>query len=598
LNSKNLSPWIYFAIQLIILLLLVCGIAIITTPFPIIVSLINNIRPDQPFQFYSPQYHSSVVKISLIIILGLTCVLLYFFNKKKIIINKINDIIIEYKRVQIRLLQSINNFFKTENTFHIILLLIMFIVGFLIRVFYINRPVFHDEAKTFYSFISSSWLDAISNYYVPNNHVFHSICARFFYVLLGNEEWVFRIPVFISGVLCSLLIYIFALYYYNKHIALLLTAMNINALPLVFYSVNARGYIIITLCFLCLLVLIKMIRNKESVILWFLFVLIATVGVWTVPTMVISVILLFIWYLLNSNILNFTSDVKTISIIGLICIVSSFIVYSPIILRCTIGALISNQYVQSQTLSSIVLQLPNYIHELWLFVSSGYSTSIELCMILFLLILGIYYHLVDKNHRKIIYSTILLFIVVLFVMRKLPYARTLLFLYPVIWSVIVAGLYMVISTVSHYLKININKSVNFLSMFLFIYSSVNCLADDGIIEQSKDQTCQRAEEIIADIKKEFGPNDIIETSSPLAGPIRYYLIKSGIDQAQFYWYSNNKSMNLLSEPDKIYVITRDKRNSLESFGYTTESSIEKYAPPKLWKKYMDGVNIYIVTKSI
>ena len=51
---------------------------------------------------------------------------------------------------------------------------------------------------------------------MPNNHVFHSICARFFYVLLGNEEWVFRIPVFISGVLCSLLIYIFALYYYNK----------------------------------------------------------------------------------------------------------------------------------------------------------------------------------------------------------------------------------------------------------------------------------------------------------------------------------------------------------------------------------------------
>ena len=50
------------------------------------------------------------------------------------------------------------------------------------------------------------------------------------------------------------------------------------------------------------------------------------------------------------------------------------------------------------------------------------------------------------------------------------------------------------------------------------------------MEQSKDQICPQAEEIIAEIKKEFGPNDIIETSTPLAGPIRYYLIKSGIDQ--------------------------------------------------------------------
>ena len=97
-----------------------------------------------------------------------------------------------------------------------------------------------------------------------------------------------------------------------------------------------------------------MLRKKESIILWFLFILITTLGVWTVPTMVISVMLLFIWYLLNSDISHFTSDVIKLSIVGLICIGTSFIVYSPIILRCTIESLISNQYVQSQTLSEII----------------------------------------------------------------------------------------------------------------------------------------------------------------------------------------------------------------------------------------------------
>ena len=131
-----------------------------------------------------------------------------------------------------------------------------------------------------------------------------------------------------------------------------------------------------------------------------------------------------------------------------------------------------------------------------------------------------------------------------------------------------------------------------------MYSSVNCIIHEGIIKESVDQTCPQAEKIITQIKKELGPNDIIETSSPLAGPIRYYLIKSGINQTQFYWHSNNKSKNLLSEPNNIYVIPRDKKNSLKSFGYTSEESIGRYTPPKLWKRYMDGVNVYVITKSL
>jgi len=570
----------------------------IVTPYPTIVSLINNIRPDQPFQFYTLPYHLKVIKTLLLIVLVFFCSLIYCIKKKKIIINKIQNIIVEFKRLQINLLQSIRNFIKTEDTFHIILLAIMLSIGLLIRVFYINRPVFHDEAKTFYSFISSSWIDAISNYYVPNNHVFHSICARIFYLLFGNEEWVFRMPVFLSGIFTSAFIYIFARIYYNKHIALILSAVNTNAIPLVSYSVNARGYMMGTLFFLFLLILIKLLREKESVILWFLFIMIATLSVWTVPTMIMALIFLFTWYILNSNKSQLSTDLIRLLLVGLVCIITFFIVYSPVILRSTIYSLISNEYVQSQTLTEIVQKIPNYVNQLGIFFSSGYSGIIHLLLVLILFILGMYYHLMNKDYKKIIYSIILLLFVVLFILRTLPYARTFLFIYPLIWGIIVSGIYMMTSFISNYLKININKSVFFVSIVLFMYSSVNCIIHEGIIKDSIDQTCPQAEEIITQIKRELGPNDIIETSSPLAGPIRYYLIKSGINQTQFYWHSNNKSKNLLSEPNNIYVITRDKSNSLESFGYTAEESIGRYTPPKLWKRYMDGVNVFVITKSL
>ena len=175
--------------------------------------------------------------------------------------------------------KNIGLFFKSNSITYIAILFLMIFSGICIRILYIDRPVFHDESKTFYSFISSSWLDTISNYYVPNNHIFHSICSRIFILVLGNEEWVFRIPVFISGVFCLLLIFIFAVKFYNKQIALILLALTVNATPLVFYSVNARGYIMVTLFFLSLLVLIKLLRKKESIVLWILFIILATIGI-------------------------------------------------------------------------------------------------------------------------------------------------------------------------------------------------------------------------------------------------------------------------------------------------------------------------------
>ena len=459
---------------------------------------------------------------------------------------------------------------------------------------YIDRPVFHDESKTFYSFISSSWLDAISNYYVPNNHIFHSICARIFILVLGNEEWVFRIPVFISGVFCLLLIFIFAVKFYNKQIALILLALTVNATPLVFYSVNARGYIMVTLFFLSLLVLIKLLRKKESIVLWILFIILATIGIWTIPTMIMSVIFLFSWYIINSKKSHLRVNIFRLLIIGLRLMITSFIVYTPVILRSGLSAITSNQYVQSSTFSNIINKIPGYFNELWIFLTSGYSFEIQVPIFL-LLLLGTYYHIKKKEHRNVAYSIFLLFVVILFVMRKMPYARTLLFIYPIFWSLIASGIYFLTSCIVQYFRISLNKSVYFIFIPLFIYSSTMCIKHDGIIANSIDQTCPQAEEIIDDLKKVLNVNDIIETSTPLAGPLRYYLIKSGINENQFFWYNKSKSLSTLKGFNRIFIITRNERNSIDSFGFDKNFSNWGYNHPIPWKKY-GNVTVYVVNK--
>ena len=122
-----------------------------------------------------------------------------------------------------------------------------------------------------------------------------------------------------------------------------------------------------------------------------------------------------------------------------------------------------------------------------------------------------------------------------------------------------------------------------------------CIKHDGIIANSIDQTCPQAEEIIDDLKKMVNVNDIIETSTPLAGPLRYYLIKSGINENQFFWYNKNKSLSTLKGFNRIFIITRNERNSIDSFGFDKNFSNWGYNHPIPWKKY-GNVTVYVVNK--
>ena len=139
-------------------------------------------------------------------------------------------------------------------------------------------------------------------------------------------------------------------------------------------------------------------------------------------------------------------------------------------------------------------------------------------------------------------------------------------------------------------------SINLVSIFLFILSTMVCLKQNGIIGDLRDQTCFQAEKIIFDIKKSLSPNDMIETSTPLAGPFRYYLLKNNIDEKQFHWHNQGKDKDPLKDHDKIFIITRSGRNNLESFGYTLNSSLEGYAPPEIWKEYNNTVKIFVMVR--
>jgi len=587
---------IHSIILLILAFFIIFSISILFVPYESVLDFINSFRPSDPYQFYTNEYHTSFKIVCLLFSILLFFSISLIYQKKEYCIKIIRRIIDEAEMYLSVIRKEIRLFFTARRLTHNSIVLGVLFIGILIRLMYINRPIFHDEAKTFYHFVSISWVNTISNYFNTNNHVFHSILSRFCYVLFGNEEWVFRIPSLLFGILTIVFIYIFSRKIFDKHIAILLFAFSANAIPLVSYSVNARGYTMITFFTLLLLCIIDSLNKKYSLLLWILFVIISSLGLWTVPTMVMPIVFLLFWFLLNTNRANYVKDLFTIVIVGLACIFLSIIFYSPIILRAKGTApIIANEYIKSLEYKYIIDNLINYLLTVWEFFYTGYFDIVQ-AMIFFIFIIGIIVHLGNEKHRKFLFSFFFLIIFVMLLLKKLPFARTLLFIYPIIGVYIVSGILLLCRKFANLFQLDLEKIVNVVALSLFMLSTVTCISEKGIIDNWRNQTFPQAELVIKDLKKIINPNDMIETSTPLAGPVRYYIVKNYVNENQMHWHSIGKTKNRLIGKDNIYIITRQGRNNLKSFGYNQFFSLEGYTPPRIWKEYQNTVKVYIISR--
>jgi hypothetical protein len=77
------------------------------------------------------------------------------------------------------------------------------LIGLVLRVLVINRPIAYDEAYTFINFASRPFKHILADYSAPNNHILHTILVGIVYRLFGEEPWVPRLPAFIAGALMT-----------------------------------------------------------------------------------------------------------------------------------------------------------------------------------------------------------------------------------------------------------------------------------------------------------------------------------------------------------------------------------------------------------
>jgi len=167
----------------------------------------------------------------------------------------------------------------------------------LARMLFLTRPMAHDEAYTYVAFASRSWGAIISDYHLPNNHIFHTLLVKVSTGLLGIEPWAVRFPAFLAGVLCVPAVYSLAKRLYGRSTALVSAAL-VTALPvMILYSANARGYSLYILLSLLTARLAIYLKDHCNLAGWAAWVLLSALGFYTLPTMLYPFGMVVVWML-------------------------------------------------------------------------------------------------------------------------------------------------------------------------------------------------------------------------------------------------------------------------------------------------------------
>ena len=180
-----------------------------------------------------------------------------------------------------------------------LLFLLIFAAGIILRVLLAGKPLMHDEAYSMAIWGRSDLLFAVSDYHLPNNHVFHSFLVNLIYHFIGKTVPLLRLPVLVSGCLLIPAVWLLGRILYDDRTALIGAGLTAFAPFLVLYSVNARGYEIQALLSVVTVGLAVYTKRKNNIFAWFLLIVLSGLNFFTLPIALYPFGGICVWLFLN-----------------------------------------------------------------------------------------------------------------------------------------------------------------------------------------------------------------------------------------------------------------------------------------------------------
>jgi uncharacterized membrane protein len=423
---------------------------------------------------------------------------------------------------------------KADGPLNICALAAFFVIGLVERVRLLFRPFNFDEADTFSNFAARPLYIGVSWYPEPNNHLFHTVLMHYAFRLFGDQEWVLRLPALFAGALLTPLTYWVARSLYNKYAALIASAMVTAASFLIFYSVDARGYSIQCAFFLLLTIVSRYLLGHDSRPAWLLWIIFATLGLYTIPTNLYAVATIASWMAITYYYSSLPGQLRhrlnglavALGVAGAI----TALLYTPVLVGTGLHAAISNRYLESKALSRVIAQLPHSFDAVWRMWTAEVPAPLVWVFSGGLAVSMLRHRRIASHRIPIPIAFVVSVPLLVLAQRVIPIERVWLFLLPLIAVMSAAGIADIISRVSNdeHRRSGLSMAAA-LSVLLFM--SLPDVRGTRLLKGGQ-HPLDGIPKTVAWLKSHLQANDVVLIGNGARAPFEYYLRRSRIP---FIW---------------------------------------------------------------
>jgi hypothetical protein len=414
------------------------------------------------------------------------------------------------------------------------------LIAAVIRLLYLSQPMRYDEAYTFLVFASRPFKFIISNYHLPNNHVFHTLLVGLAYRLLGDQPWIIRLPAFLSGVSLVPAAYLVARMLYDRSTGLLTAALTASASFLVEYSTNARGYTLLSLItLLTFAVGIYLKSHPKNYAGWVGLAILSALGFYTLPIMLYPYGALMLWLFLSALVGDVGGEVrgallKPLVVSGMAALLLTLLFYEPILRDWGFEALIGKGSFNPQgfdiqegalvgslvsTWRSWTRDLPSFIA--WI-LAGGFFLSLWM-------------HKSLSRHRLPLSLVILVWCGGLVILQGVePWPRIWLFLIPFFFVWASAGLVGLASKLAPDSLRGGTSLAVVGALLVAVVFSWNVYHRGSVLDSGQTGTLKDAEAITLYLEGRLAEGDVVVAAVPSNYPLRYYFQYHHLPEAYLY----------------------------------------------------------------
>ena len=448
-------------------------------------------------------------------------------------------------------------------------LIALVVIAIALRGLYLNQPMRYDEAFTYTNTAAKGLRYTISTYHAPNNHIFHTALVRVSAGLFGNEPWALRLPAFTAGALLVPATYVAGRLLYGRVGALLAAALVAALAELVVFSTDARGYTMVSLAFLLLIVLGCRLKRSAGPREWGAFAAVAAFGMWTVPTMLYPLGAVSLWLALSAAANDtaprrapFARDlVVALLAAGLLTVM----LYAPVLLGPGPRALVGNQYVTPDSTEGFLTGLrtmPRRLWEDWMLGVPGWERPLLAAGF----VAGLAFHRrVARDRIPLALVTIVWCLALLCVTRRVPGVRIWLFLLPLAALPTGAGLSLLVAQLPERRR---ELAAAALSVTIALATAVHAVRTSAVFEPTLGDraTFRDAPLVAAYLRENLVPGDRVLTDLPSDAPLEYYLDRGGVPRSYLAWSSmrHTAQARLAGSERLVAVVNPQTWQSLES----------------------------------